>query len=439
MAILKEFKDFINRGNVVDLAVAVVIGGAFGKIVTALVSDLVMPLVNAVVPQGDWRKWEVTPLHFRIGDLFGTAVDFLVVAFVVFVVMVKVVGAAQRRGAKPAAAPATKACPECLENVPVAARRCRACTSVLVALFVLVTATAANAQTDPKFAFGKPEAAPGPAAVEWKAQAKGGVSMTTGNSQNTNATASFTASRKQAGNRVSLDGALIYGQNKVIVPVVDTATNTITALDSRTVETANSWIVKGRYDRFLTTNNTVFGAAQAAADKVAGKSLIGGGQVGYMRQLYTSDMHLVVAEIGYDFSYESYVQQPGKTIEPVSIHSVRAFVGETLKLSAATGITAGLEALSNVNKETKAIDAKTGMLGVDPFADTRLTGKLGLTTTLWKSLSAGFGFTLRYDQNPAPRPIPSGSPAGASYAPGFQPFADKVDTLTEATLIYTFL
>jgi len=263
--------------------------------------------------------------------------------------------------------------------------------------------------------------------------------MTTGNSQNTNATASFTASRKQAGNRVSLDGALIYGQNKVIVPVVDTATNTITALDSRTVETANSWIVKGRYDRFLTTNNTVFGAAQAAADKIAGKSLVGGGQVGYMRQLYTSDMHLVVAEIGYDFSYESYVQQPGKTIDPVSIHSVRAFVGETLKLSAATGITAGLEALSNLNKETNAIDAKTGMLGVDPLADTRLTGKLGLTTTLWKSLSAGFGFTLRYDQNPAPRPIPSGSPSGASYAPNFQPFADKVDTLTEATLIYTFL
>jgi large conductance mechanosensitive channel len=133
MPLLREFKDFINKGNVIDLAIAVVVGGAFGKIVTALVSDLVMPLVNWVVPQGDWRKWEVTPLHFRLGDLIGTVVDFLIVSFVVFLVMVKVVNAA-RRAPKPGDTPAmTKPCPECLEMVPVAARRCRACTSVLVA------------------------------------------------------------------------------------------------------------------------------------------------------------------------------------------------------------------------------------------------------------------------------------------------------------------
>jgi large conductance mechanosensitive channel len=131
--LLREFKDFINKGNVVDLAIAVVVGGAFSKIVTALVSDVVMPLVNWVVPQGDWRKWDVTPLHFRLGDLIGTVVDFLVVSFAVFLVMVKVVSAA-RLVPKPGEDPAmTKACPECLEMVPVAARRCRACTSVLVA------------------------------------------------------------------------------------------------------------------------------------------------------------------------------------------------------------------------------------------------------------------------------------------------------------------
>jgi len=131
MKMLQEFKAFINKGNVVDLAVAVVIGGAFGKIVTAVVSDVVMPLVNGVLPQGDWRKWEVTPLHFRIGDLIGTVVDFVIVAFVVFLVMVKLMGVAQRLGRGPAAV-ATKQCPECLEMVPLAARRCRACTSVLV-------------------------------------------------------------------------------------------------------------------------------------------------------------------------------------------------------------------------------------------------------------------------------------------------------------------
>jgi large conductance mechanosensitive channel len=131
MKMLQEFKAFINKGNVVDLAVAVVIGGAFGKIVSAVVADLVMPLVNAVLPQGDWRKWEATPLHFRIGDLMGTVVDFVIVAFVVFLVMIKLMGAAaQRLGRGPAVA--TKQCPECLEMVPLAARRCRACTSVLV-------------------------------------------------------------------------------------------------------------------------------------------------------------------------------------------------------------------------------------------------------------------------------------------------------------------
>ena len=131
MGMLQEFKAFINKGNVVDLAVAVVIGGAFGKIVTAVVSDLVMPLVNGVLPQGDWRKWEVTPLHFRVGDFIGTVVDFVIVAFVIFLVMVKLMGAAQRFGRGPAAV-ATKQCPECLEMVPIAARRSRASTSVLV-------------------------------------------------------------------------------------------------------------------------------------------------------------------------------------------------------------------------------------------------------------------------------------------------------------------
>src|SRR3954471_10052470 len=132
MNVLKEFRTFLNKGNVVDLSVAVVIGGAFGKIVTAVVSDLVMPFVNAVLPQGDWRKWEATPLHFRVGDFIGTVVDFVIVAFVVFLVMVKLMGAANRL--RRTAAPATKTCPECLEVVPTAARRCRACTTIFTAI-----------------------------------------------------------------------------------------------------------------------------------------------------------------------------------------------------------------------------------------------------------------------------------------------------------------
>jgi len=130
MSVLKEFREFINKGNVVDLAVAVIIGGAFGKIVSALVADLVMPLVNSVMPQGDWRKWEVTPLHFRIGDFLGTVIDFTIVAFVVFIVMVKLVGKVNRK------AVVTRTCPECLDSVPIGAKRCRSCTSVLTGVAI---------------------------------------------------------------------------------------------------------------------------------------------------------------------------------------------------------------------------------------------------------------------------------------------------------------
>jgi hypothetical protein len=112
-------------------------------------------------------------------------------------------------------------------------------------------------------------------------------------------------------------------------------------------------------------------------------------------------VNLIVSEIGYDFSYESYVEQPNKTIDPVSIHSARVFIGEALKISPSSGATASVEALFNLNHETNALDAGSGSpptKGVSAFHDTRVVGKLGLTTTL-----------LRYDQNPAPRPVPPGN------------------------------
>src|SRR5204863_7902419 len=109
-------------------------------------------------------------------------------------------------------------------------------------------------------------------------------------------------------------------------------------------------------------------------------------------------LHLPVGELGYDYSHESYVDQPGRTLEPVSIHSARLFVGETLKLTPASGITASIEALFNLNKETKALDASTAppaTVGVSSFHDTRIAGKLGVTTTLFARLSVGLGVTLR--------------------------------------------
>jgi large conductance mechanosensitive channel len=128
MSMLKEFRDFAIKGNALQLAVAVVIGTAFTKIVTAVVDDLLMPLMNAVLPGGAWREYTVTPLEFRVGHLLGAVVDFLLVALVLFLIVVKLM---ERFSRKEVAAPTTRACPECLELVPLAARRCRACTAPL--------------------------------------------------------------------------------------------------------------------------------------------------------------------------------------------------------------------------------------------------------------------------------------------------------------------
>lgn len=126
MSIYDEFKVFVSKGNVVDLAVAVVLGGAFGKIVTAIVGGLVMPLVGYVIPQGDWQKFLVGP--FQVGQMLAAIIDFLLIALVVFVVFVKGLGRMMRKP-EAAPAPAIKTCPECLETVPAAATRCKFCTS----------------------------------------------------------------------------------------------------------------------------------------------------------------------------------------------------------------------------------------------------------------------------------------------------------------------
>lgn len=299
----------------------------------------------------------------------------------------------------------------------------------------VLSARLVQAQTPPppQFVFQKPEEKP---AVEWKVQGKGGMLLTTGNSQAKTLTLALDGSRLQGSNKLSFNGNLAYGRSAVLVPVAEPTTGLVTGFDRESRTTTNEWRTRARYDRFLTPNNAAYVLGQMGADKIAGKRLYGGGQVGYSRQLYKSEQHTTVAEVGYDFSYESYVQSPGKTVDPVAIHSARLFVGELFSLSKETGITSGLEALFNLNKED-ALDARdpTGATkGVAAFKDTRLIGKLGLTTVLRKSLSFGFGFTVKYDQNPAPRPS-----GGATFAPLVQPFSDKVDTLTEASLLYTFL
>ncbi len=99
MAVLDEFKKFALKGNVIDLAVAVVIGNAFTAIVNALVADLVMPVVGLVLPGGEWRNATLTSLNLRIGHLLGAVLDFLLIAAALFILVVKLGGFLRRRDA----------------------------------------------------------------------------------------------------------------------------------------------------------------------------------------------------------------------------------------------------------------------------------------------------------------------------------------------------
>jgi large conductance mechanosensitive channel len=136
---LKDFRDFLLKTNAFALAVGVIIGAATGKVVSAVVDDLLMPPISCVMPAGDWRDAQVvlskgvdangkpTVSAIKYGHFLGSVIDFTIIAFVVFTITKAILPKEP-----PATAPdPTKQCPECLENVPVAAKKCRACCSVL--------------------------------------------------------------------------------------------------------------------------------------------------------------------------------------------------------------------------------------------------------------------------------------------------------------------
>jgi large conductance mechanosensitive channel len=129
---LREFRDFVLRGNVVDLAVAVVIGAAFGALVTAFVEDLITPLIAAVGGKPDFSalSFTINESEFRYGDFINAVIAFLIIAAVVFFFVVKPINSlmARRRTERDIEAE-TRDCPECLSEIPVGARRCSFCTS----------------------------------------------------------------------------------------------------------------------------------------------------------------------------------------------------------------------------------------------------------------------------------------------------------------------
>ena len=128
---LKGFRDFILRGNVVDLAVAVIIGAAFTAIVDSLVKDVINPLISAVVGKPDFSAFTLN-LHggvIKYGNFLNAAIGFFLVAFTVYFAIVVPINALLLRLRGPAhpELPSTKACPQCLGDIPLAATRCKFC------------------------------------------------------------------------------------------------------------------------------------------------------------------------------------------------------------------------------------------------------------------------------------------------------------------------
>ncbi|MGB6191046.1 MAG: large conductance mechanosensitive channel protein MscL [Terracidiphilus sp.] len=132
---LKGFRDFVLRGNVVDLAVAVILGAAFNSIVNSLVGDVLNPIIAATVGKPDFSSvvLHVGGGQIKVGNFFNAVVSFLIVAFVVYFAIVlptNTLMARLKKGELPPP-PSTRACPQCLSDIPIAAKRCSHCTQLV--------------------------------------------------------------------------------------------------------------------------------------------------------------------------------------------------------------------------------------------------------------------------------------------------------------------
>ena len=147
---LKEFKEFAMRRNMLDLAIGVIIGSAFGKIITSLVSDVIMPPIGLLLGKVDFSNlfWNLSDGQFKTlaeaqgagavtinyGVFLNTVIDFIIVAFVIFL-LVRQINKLQKSEEEKPAEPTTKECPYCMTSIPIKATRCPACTSELKITF----------------------------------------------------------------------------------------------------------------------------------------------------------------------------------------------------------------------------------------------------------------------------------------------------------------
>jgi hypothetical protein len=287
------------------------------------------------------------------------------------------------------------------------------------------------AAADPKFEFGKVEEVklPDPKKRDiWKASAQLGLILNTGNSNNVSFAAGGNGSWRRDIHRLTLDVNGAYAQ-ATILQANDVNGNGVLDDESEIgrVEQRSTalWNTKLRYDVFFTKNNLAYISGFAWGNEPAGKRVVAGTQAGYARQLYKSEVHALLAEAGYDFSYESLT---APNTPDFNIHSLRLFVSYGLSISTAVVLNAELEYLGNLNPFRGPYNAD-----VSAFEDSRIYAKTGLTAKLYKWISFRFGFIVRYDNVPAPRPA-----LGVPYAMGFIPPAEKVDTITDASLVVTY-
>ena len=138
MSMVKEFKEFATRGNVLDLAIGIIIGAAFGKVVSSMVNDVLMPPIGVLVGGVDFSSFGIVLKEavdknpgavLKYGVFLNNIIDFAIVAFAVFLI-VKGVNRMQRKPA-PVVVPTTKKCPECMMDIPLDAKRCGHCTTKL--------------------------------------------------------------------------------------------------------------------------------------------------------------------------------------------------------------------------------------------------------------------------------------------------------------------
>lgn len=136
---LKEFKEFAMRGNVVDMAVGIIIGAAFGKIVSSFVNDVIMPPIGLLLGNVDFSQLAITlrektataeAVTVKYGLFINTVLDFTIVAFAIFIV-IKQMNRFKKQEEAPTAEPTTKECPKCFTAIPIRATRCPNCTSEL--------------------------------------------------------------------------------------------------------------------------------------------------------------------------------------------------------------------------------------------------------------------------------------------------------------------